>query len=101
MPSVLFDLGSTYSYFALVLDLICNMLDAFIMLLPLVGECCSDQLYHSCFVMFMGLQIWVDFVILNMIDFDVLLGMTWLYLYHFVLNCDSKTITLEISIILN
>ena len=29
-----------------------------------------------------------------MIDFDVILGMDWLYSYHTILNCHAKTITL-------
>ena len=29
-----------------------------------------------------------------MVDFDVILGMGWLYFHHAILNCHAKTITL-------
>ncbi|WMV19269.1 hypothetical protein MTR67_012654 [Solanum verrucosum] len=38
----------------------------------------------------------IDLLILDMIDFDVILGMTWLSPYYIVLNCNSKTVTREI-----
>jgi len=31
-----------------------------------------------------------------MTDFDIILGMTWLFPYYVVLNCNSKSVTLEI-----
>ncbi|WMV20169.1 hypothetical protein MTR67_013554 [Solanum verrucosum] len=44
----------------------------------------------------MGLQTWADLVILDMTDFDIVLGMTWLSPYYVVLNCNTKFVTLEI-----
>ncbi|XP_069150832.1 uncharacterized protein [Solanum lycopersicum] len=35
-----------------------------------------------------------DLKVLDMIDFDVILGMDWLSSYHAILNCYAKTITL-------
>ncbi|XP_069151896.1 uncharacterized protein [Solanum lycopersicum] len=35
-----------------------------------------------------------DLKVLDMIDFDVILGMDWLSSYHAILNCHAKTITL-------
>ncbi|WMV24323.1 hypothetical protein MTR67_017708 [Solanum verrucosum] len=40
---------------------------------------------------------WADLVILDTIDFDIILGMTWLSPYYVVLNCNTKYVTLEIS----
>ncbi|WMV09404.1 hypothetical protein MTR67_002789 [Solanum verrucosum] len=37
-----------------------------------------------------------DLVILDMTDFDIILGMTWLSPYYVVLNCNTKSVTLEI-----
>ena len=31
-----------------------------------------------------------------MTDFDIILGMTWLSNYHAVVNCNTKSVTLEI-----
>ncbi|KAH0743008.1 hypothetical protein KY290_031001 [Solanum tuberosum] len=39
---------------------------------------------------------WADLVILDMTDFDIILGMTWLSPYYAVLNCNTKSVTLEI-----
>ena len=35
-------------------------------------------------------------MILDMTDFDIILGMTWLSPYYVVLNCNTKSVTLEI-----
>ena len=34
---------------------------------------------------------------LDMTDFDIILGMTWLSLYYVVLNFNTKFVTLEIQ----
>lgn len=44
----------------------------------------------------MGFNTWVDLVIINMIDFDIIFDMNVLAPYYFVLNCSTKFITLEI-----
>ena len=43
---------------------------------------------------FVGSNTCVDFVILEMDDFDVILGMTWLSLNFAILDCNAKTVTL-------
>lgn len=52
------------------------------------------HVYHSYFVLFVGLQTWLDFIILNMLYFDVFLGMTW-NLYIDIFNCNTKKVTLN------
>ena len=44
----------------------------------------------------MGYDTHADLKVLDMIDFDVILGMDWLSSYHAILNCHAKTITLAI-----
>lgn len=71
---------------------------ALIYVYTLVGESVVvTYVYRLCFVMFVGVQTLIDLVILDMLDFNVILGMTWLSLYYAVLNCNTKTITFEIS----
>ena len=93
MASVLFDPGSTFSYvsssFAAGLNLHCELLDMPIRVSTPVGE-----VYRSCFVTFMGSDTHVDLVILEMVDFDVILGMTWLSPNFAILVCNAKTVTL-------
>ena len=43
---------------------------------------------------FLGSNTYVDLVILEMDDFDVILGMTWLSLQFAILDCNAKTVTL-------
>ena len=43
---------------------------------------------------FVGSNTYVDLVILEMVDFDVILGMTWLSLNFAILDCNVKTVTL-------
>ena len=42
----------------------------------------------------MGYDTYADLKVLDMIDFDVILGRDWLSSYHTILNCHAKTITL-------
>ena len=83
MASVLFDPGSTFSYvsssFATGLDLHCDLLDMPIRVSTSVGEfVIVEKVYRSCLVTFVGSNTLVDLIILEMVDFDVILGMTWL-----------------------
>ena len=81
IASVLFDPGSTFSYvsssFATGLNLPCELLDMPIRVSTPVGESVIvEKVYRSCFVTFIGSNTHVDLVILEMVDFDVILGMT-------------------------
>ena len=53
-----------------------------------------EKVYRSCLVTFMGSNTHVDLVILEMVDFDVILGMTWISPNFAFLNCNAKTVTL-------
>ena len=53
-----------------------------------------EKVYRSCLVTFMGSNTHVDLVILEMVDFDVILGMTWLSPNFAILDCNAKTVTL-------
>ena len=45
-------------------------------------------------VTFVGRNTYVDLVILEMVDFDVILGMNWLSPNFAILDCNAKTVTL-------
>ena len=99
MASVLFDPGSTFSYvsssFANCLNLNCELLDMPIRVSTPVGETVIvEKVYRSCLVTFMGSNTHVDLVILEMVDFDVILGMTWRSPNFAILYCNTKTVTL-------
>ncbi|XP_070045204.1 uncharacterized protein [Nicotiana tomentosiformis] len=97
--SVLFDRSSTYSYmssyFASCLDMTCDFLVTPIYVsTPIRDSIVIDHVYHSCVVTIGGYERTVDLLFLNIVDFDVILGMDWLSKYHAILDCHAKTVTL-------
>ena len=96
---MLFDPGSTFSYvstyFAAKFDMICDSMTVPIRVSTPVGKpLVLDRVYRSCLVSLAGYDTWVDLIILGMVDFDIILGMDWLSLYHVFLDCNAKTVTL-------
>ncbi|XP_070020749.1 uncharacterized protein [Nicotiana sylvestris] len=97
--SILFDPGSTYSYvsslFAHFLVISLEPLGIPVHVSTLVGDSMVvDRIYRSCMVTFYGFKTSVDLLLLDMIDFEIILGMDWLSTYHSVIDCHAKTITL-------
>ncbi|KAH0632992.1 hypothetical protein KY284_035778 [Solanum tuberosum] len=101
MANVLFNPSSTFPYmsfqFALGFDAVCDVLYAPIYVSTPVGESVTvTHVYRACSIMFTGFQTWVDLVILDVTNFDINLGITWLSSYYVVLNFNTKSLTLEI-----
>ncbi|XP_070029182.1 uncharacterized protein [Nicotiana sylvestris] len=99
--SVLFDPHSTFSrvssYFARYLDMPRKSLVSFVRVSTLVGDTIFvDRVYRSCVVTIGGLETRVDFLLLCMMDFDVILGMHWLSLFRAILDFHAKTVMLAI-----
>ena len=99
MASVLFDHGSTFSYvsssFATGFDLHCDLLDMPIRVSTPVGESVIvEKVYRSCLLTFVGSNTLVELVILEMVDFYVIQGMTWLSPNIAILDCSAKSVTL-------
>lgn len=44
----------------------------------------------------MGRDTVADLMLLDMVDFDVILAMDWLFPYHIILDCHAKTVTLTL-----
>ncbi|XP_070011100.1 uncharacterized protein [Nicotiana sylvestris] len=55
-----------------------------------------DRVYHSCVVTIGGLKTSVDLILLDMVDFNVILGMDWLSPYHAILDCHAKIMNLAL-----
>ena len=53
-----------------------------------------EKVYRSCLVTFVGSNSHVDLIILEMVDFDVIQGMSWLSPNFAILDCNAKTVTL-------
>ena len=95
MDFVSFDSGYTFSYVSSLLfaglDLYCDFLDIPIRVSTTVGESVIVvKVYRSCLVTFVGSNTYVDLIILDMVDFDVILGMTWLSPNFAILDCNAK-----------
>ena len=82
------------SSFATGLDLHFDLLDIPIRVSTHVGESMIVEKVWSCLVTFVGRNTYVNLIILEMIDFDVILGMTWLSPNFAILDCYAKTVTL-------
>nr|XP_025884581.1 uncharacterized protein LOC112940524 [Solanum lycopersicum] len=98
--TVLLDPGSTFSYvsiyFALRLGMRYESLEEPVHVSTPIGEfLVVDQVLRSCLVTIQGYDTRADLIMLDMIDFDVILGMDWLSPYHAVLDCYAKTVTLS------
>lgn len=52
------------------------------------------QVYRSCVMTNLWYDTWIDLIVLDRFDFNVILGMNWFYSYHVILGCFSKTVTL-------
>ncbi|XP_070036114.1 uncharacterized protein [Nicotiana tomentosiformis] len=99
--SVLFDLGSTYSYvssyFTSYLFLPRDSSSAPVYVsIPVGDSIVVDRVYRSCVVTIGSLETRVDLLHLDMVDIDVILGMDWLSPYHAILDCHAKTVTLAL-----
>ncbi|XP_015165509.1 uncharacterized protein [Solanum tuberosum] len=97
----LFDPSSTFSYvsvyYASRLSMMSEPLVAPLRVSNPVGESLVvDQVFRSCLVTIQGRDTRDDLILLDMVDFDVILGMDSLSPYHAVLDCFSKTVTLDI-----
>lgn len=76
MDSILYDPSSTYSYvsirFAMGLDLVYDVPNSPVYISTLVGDFVMvTYVYRTCSMLFMGLQTWVDLIILDMFDFEI------------------------------
>ncbi|XP_070014467.1 uncharacterized protein [Nicotiana sylvestris] len=100
--SILFDPGSTYfyvsSYFVSYLVVPRDSLSPPVYVsMPVGDSIIVDHVYRLCVVTIGSLETSVDLILLDMVDFDVILDMDWLSPYHAILDCHSMTVTLALS----
>ncbi|XP_070034743.1 uncharacterized protein [Nicotiana tomentosiformis] len=95
--SVLFDLGSTYSYvssyFACFLDMPRDFFDALVdVSTPVRASIVVGRVYRSCVVTLCCFEMRSDLLLLDMVDIDVIFSMDCLSLYHSIFDCHSKSV---------
>lgn len=75
------------AYFASDIDVMCETLAESICVSTPVGESLMvNRVYRGCVLTFMGRDIVANLILLDMVDFDVTLGMDWLSPYHAILD---------------
>ncbi|RVW70653.1 Retrovirus-related Pol polyprotein from transposon 17.6 [Vitis vinifera] len=98
---VLIDPGSTHSFvsvsFAGLLGLPVASMDFDLIVATLVGDSVvASRMLRNCIVMIGYREMPVDLVLLDLQDFDVILGMDWLASYHASVDCFEKRVTFSI-----
>ena len=98
---VLFDSGATHSFvspsFVLCLDTRFNVLNSPLTVLTLVGEMyLINRVFPGCEECIEDEILLVDLVELEILEFDVILDMDWLFAHHAVLDCFNNVVTLSI-----
>ncbi|XP_073226982.1 uncharacterized protein [Cicer arietinum] len=98
---VLFDLGATHSFvsswFATRLGKCSSSLEEpLVVATPVGGNLLAKSVYRCCDITIDGKVFSVDLVVIDLIDFDVILGMDWLAFHHATLDCHDKVVKFEI-----
>ncbi|XP_070007747.1 uncharacterized protein [Nicotiana sylvestris] len=96
----LIDPGSTLSYvtpfvameFGIEPD---QLHEPFLVSTPVGESITAAQVYRGCVVMVRGRDTTTDLIELGIVDFDVIMGMDWLYSCFAKLDCRTRTIRLE------
>ncbi|XP_070016384.1 uncharacterized protein [Nicotiana sylvestris] len=97
----LIDPGSTHSYvssyFALRFSRQPELLnDPFLVATPVEGSLLAEYVYRACQIRVEGRDTLADLIVLDMIDFDMLMGMDWLSSYYAIVDCHAKIVKFEI-----
>ncbi|XP_073219705.1 uncharacterized protein [Cicer arietinum] len=71
--------------------------DALVVAAPVGENLLAKSVYHSCDITIEGNVFPVDLVVIDLIDFDVILDMDWLDFHHATLDCHNKVVKFEIS----
>ncbi|XP_070017541.1 uncharacterized protein [Nicotiana sylvestris] len=69
--------------------------ELFSMSTPVGESIMAARVYRGCVVMVRGRDTMDDLIELGMVDFDVIMGMDWLYSCFAKLDCRTRTIRLE------
>ncbi|XP_070013778.1 uncharacterized protein [Nicotiana sylvestris] len=94
------DPGSTFSYvtpyFAINLGLEPEQLSELFLVSTPVGESVKvTRVYRGCIVLVQGRNTKADLIELEMVDFDVIMGMDWLSSCYAMLDCNAKIVGLQ------
>ena len=96
---VLFDPGATHSFaspfFASRLGKKLEYLDPSLSVSTPVGSVIVDRVIRSCLVLVGEFEYPIDLILLNLLEFDVILGMDWLSSCYASVDCRQKCIVFQ------
>ena len=98
---VLFDSGATHSFispfFATTLGRDPSPLSEFLIVTtPMGHSLLANSVYKSCEILLEGKTFEANLIELDMVDFDVILGVDWLAACHATLDCHNKVVKLDV-----
>ena len=98
LARVLFDPGATHSFISVDLasklqNLKKSLPEKLLVSTPLGKILSADNMIENCEVKIGDVITKVDLVVLNLDEFDCILGMDWLSKYHACVDCFHKTVT--------
>ena len=99
---ILFDPGSTHSFlspmFAKMIDVPVSKLDFIVTVkMPVGKQVVCTTYYPSCTIKIGDVTFSADLILLDMHDFDIILGMDWLSRHHATIDCFNKTISFKLD----
>ena len=99
---ILFDPGSTHSFlspkFSKLIDMPARELEYVLTVSTPVGkQAVCRKYYPRCAIKIGDVVLPANLIVLEMFDFDVILGMDWLAGYHATMDCFHKTLTFKLE----
>ncbi|XP_073159070.1 uncharacterized protein [Henckelia pumila] len=99
---ILIDTGATHSFISVDFT---NKLGVnpdksvseFSVSLPLGEELSSNLITRECSIQMQGHELHVDLIVLNMVDFDLIIRMDWLSRHEATIDCKRRTVSLKIK----
>ena len=64
---------------------------------PLGPESCMSKVVRNVDVIVEDTSMPIDMIVIPMSDFDVVLGMNWLYKYHVIIDCFRASLNFEVN----
>ncbi|KAK4391413.1 Transposon Ty3-G Gag-Pol polyprotein [Sesamum angolense] len=65
--------------------------------IPASGVMLVNTVVRSCSVVVEGVTLYANLVVINLREFDVILGMDWLSCNHALVDCQTKEVTVEVN----
>ena len=65
--------------------------------MPAGGSIVVNTVIRACPVVLPSITIYADLIVINLREFDVILGMDWLSKNHAILDCQTKEVIMEID----